>query len=123
MPLPSINNRPKRPSQGRRRVTRDLTMVVSETQHERLTTMTIFWLILFLFGSVCAVICVVALRLWLATATVQGLLTCIERSLTNLGNGHAIVGALYLIPAWLFVCAIAQFVSLAYSFITMVVLR
>jgi hypothetical protein len=81
-----------------------------------------FWFIIFLIGSVCAVICVAAFALWLATASVQALLTCVERSLANLGNGHAIVGLLYLVPAWLFVCALAQFVALAISFVTTVVL-
>jgi hypothetical protein len=70
----------------------------------------------FIIFLVCAVVCVVALSVWLVGSSVLAFLTCIERSLTNLGNGHAIVGALYLIPAWLFVCALAQFISLAISF-------
>jgi hypothetical protein len=47
------------------------------------------WFILFLLCIVYAVICVIALALWLAAASVNSLLTCIERSLANLGNGLA----------------------------------
>jgi hypothetical protein len=70
-----------------------------------------FWFIVFLLGALCAMIGVVALAVWLGITAIQALLECVEKSLTNLGNGHAIAGALYL-----FVSAIAQFVCLAFSF-------
>jgi len=82
-----------------------------------------FLFIVFLLGAICGVIAIVALCVWLMTGAIIGLLDAVEKSLANLGNGHAMIGALYLIPAWLFVCAIAQFVCLAYSFVTTVVLR
>jgi hypothetical protein len=81
------------------------------------------WFMIFLIGAICAVICVCAGVFVLTTASVQALLTCVERSLANLGNGHLITGALYLIPAWFFVCALAQFVALAWSFWQTVVVR
>jgi hypothetical protein len=75
-----------------------------------------FWLMISLLGAICAVIAIVAFAVWIGLVTVQGLLTCIDRSLTNLNQGHLFTGLLYVIPAWLFCCAIAQFVSLAISF-------
>jgi hypothetical protein len=78
------------------------------------------WFILFLLGILCAIVCVAALFVWLWTGALLGLLKCIERSLTNLGGGHVIVGLLYLIPASLLLSALLQGICLACSFYTAV---
>jgi hypothetical protein len=82
-----------------------------------------FWFDVFLLGAICGGIAIVALCVWLMTGAIIGLLDAVEKSLVSLGGGRMIVGALYLIPAWLFVCALVQFISLAFSFVTTVVLR
>jgi hypothetical protein len=47
-----------------------------------------FWLILlFILGALCLPLCVLSGVVWLAAATVQGLLTCIERLLSSVAAG------------------------------------
>lgn len=75
-----------------------------------------FWLIIFLFGALCAVICVSAFVVWLVTGVLITLLNCVEKSLLGFGSGHVITGAVYLVPATMLLCALVQFVCLAISF-------
>jgi hypothetical protein len=74
------------------------------------------WLILFLLGVLSALLCVVALVLWLATAVAQGVLTCVTRSLGSFNDGRSIIALLYLIPAGLLISVICDAIRLAHSF-------
>jgi hypothetical protein len=58
--------------------------------------------------------------IWLALTLIETLLTCAERSLRGFANGRALSGALYLIPAGLFLYAIVDGGYLAISFFTAV---
>jgi hypothetical protein len=72
--------------------------------------------ILFLLGIVCAAICVVALLVALATTIVQGVLSCVTRSLGSFNDGRLIIALLYLIPAGLLISVICDAIRLALSF-------
>ena len=75
------------------------------------------WFIIFLLGIPCLVLAMGAWAVWLGIASVQALLTCIEKSLVNFSDGHAILGTLYLVPAGLFICALGEGIYLACSFV------
>jgi hypothetical protein len=79
--------------------------------------------IIFLIGIVCAIVAIGTAVIWLAAATVQGTLTCLERALTSFADGRMISALLYLIPTTPFFCALAQGLYLACSFVTEVLLR
>jgi hypothetical protein len=81
----------------------------------------VLWFIVFLIGLLCVPICVLSGAIWLGAAAVQGLLTCVEKSLTSFTDGHVISAMLYLIPATLLLCAIGEGLYLAGSFFMAVI--
>jgi hypothetical protein len=81
------------------------------------------WYAIFLFGILCAIVAVGALAFSIVTAALLGLFHCVERSFASFTDGRVIIAALYVVPATLFVCGLTQLISLAFSFVTTVVLR
>jgi hypothetical protein len=97
---------------------RVLTIIVSAIELNRETQMITF--LIFILCSLCALLGALALLLWLVIVVLQMSLHCVEKLLTNLTDGHVVVGLLYLVPCWFLGGAIVQGLCLAYSFYTAV---
>ena len=79
-----------------------------------------FWFTIFILGSLCAIVAIIALVVWLGAALIQAVLTCAGRSLTGFADGHVLVALTYAILGGWFVYLVAQGLYLACSFITAV---